>query len=84
VEVCALSALWVEVCALSALSALWVKVCALSALSALWVKVCALSALCAVSVRFHRFFMPGVQNYSRSPTIYSRGGCPARSDLRFD
>ena len=46
--------------------------------------MCALSALCAIRVRFHRFFMPEVQNSSRSPTIYSRGGCPARSDLRFD
>ena len=62
----------------------WVEVCALSALCALWVEVCALSALCAVRVRFHRFFMPEVQNCSRSPTIHSRGRCPARSDLRFD
>jgi hypothetical protein len=68
----------VEVCALSALCALWVEVCALSALC---VEV---SALCALRVRFHRFFMPEVQNWSRSPTIYSRGRRPARSDLRFD
>jgi hypothetical protein len=47
-------------------------------------KVCALSALCALRVGFHRFFMPEVQNCSRSPTIHSRGRCPARSDLRFD